>query len=426
MVLDTEAVQTMHDLEWQRTWPDLRVYIPRDELGSDAENQHFLVVRTNSGAYLAVWTMATRENAPDQRVVVSRSIDNGLTWTEPVTIDGQTDGDGRRASWGFPFVVPGTGRVYVFYNKNIGVTDSREDTTGVLRFRFSDDDGLTWSSTTFDLPIGDAAIDHPDPSQPKNWIVFQIPVVLGNDVVTGFTRWASRKYDPTPDLFKQNSEIFFLRFDNILTESDPARLKVTTLPGSGHGLRVERNDLPGVSVVQEPTLVQLADGRWLCAMRTLNGSISIAVSGDRGRTWSDTYPLRNGPGGDVMRNPIAPCPLYDLGDGRYLLLFYNNDGSANGGQHPADYKKNRYPAYVAIGRETGDRDQPLRFGTPRLFATSNGVALGPYSRTEVATYPSLLQADGVRILFYPDRKHFLLGRYLTDEWLAGCDPGAGN
>jgi hypothetical protein len=114
--------------------------------------------------------------------------------------------------------------------------------------------------------------------------------------------------------------------------------------------------------------------------------------------------------------------MYDLGDGRYLLLFYNNDGTANGGKGPSDYTKNRFPAYITIGRETGDAQQPLRFGKPKMLCTSNGVRLGPSGRTEVATYPSLLQENGLRVLFYPDRKHFLLGKYISDEWLRDCDP----
>jgi len=419
----TDAMAVFHDLEWQRTRPDLCVYIPQAEFGPDAENQHFLVVPTESGAWLAVWTMATQENHPDQRVVVARSIDKGHTWTRSVVLDGQVAGNGQRASWGFPFAVPGSRRVYVFYNKNVGITDAREDTTGVLRFRYSDDEGLTWSRAMYDLPIGHAAIDHPDPTRPKNWIVYQRPTILpGERVVAGFTRWSSRAYNPEPDLFKTDSEVFFLRFDNILTEDNPAKLTVTTLPEGDRGLRALRRDIPTVSVAQEPTVVALADGRWLCVMRTLNGAIYMALSSDGGRSWTEPHPLRSGPNGPLMLNPIAPCPLYKLRDGRYLLVFYHNDGTANGGSGPADYRRNRYPAYMTIGRETGDAEQPLRFGPPKVLCTSDGVALGPTRRTEVASYPSLLEDGEVRVFFYPDRKHFLLGRYVTDSWLEDCDP----
>ena len=120
---------------------------------------------------------------------------------------------------------------------------------------------------------------------------------------------------------------------------------------------------------------------------------------------------------------MSPSPLYRLHDGRYLLLFYNNDGTANGGKSPVDSKHNRYPVWLTVGREIpGEREHPLRFGPPKIFATSNGVLLPYTGGTQVAVYPSLIDDGGERILFYPDRKHYLLGKFITDEWLRDCDP----
>ena len=55
------------------------------------------------------------------------------------------------------------------------------------------------------------------------------------------------------------------------------------------------------------------------------------------------------------------------------------------------------------------------------LASSDGVLI-PYGGTQVAPYPSLVDDGQERTLFYPDRKHYLLGKYLTDDWLADCDP----
>ena len=66
---------------------------------------------------------------------------------------------------------------------------------------------------------------------------------------------------------------------------------------------------------------------------------------------------------------------------------------------------------------------PIRFSPPKVFTTSDGHSLGVGGRTEVATYPSLLEDGDDRILFYPDRKHFLLGKHITDEWLSDCAQG---
>ncbi len=422
--------------EWKRTQPDLAVYLPADLEGDDAANQHFNVVVTPSGAFLGMWTTSTYENASDQRVVCSRSTDRGHTWTKPQMIDGPKPGDATRtglASWEFPIIAPGVlpdggHRIYCFYNKNVGIDDARPDTTGALRCRYSDDDGITWSEQTYDYPIEPNAISHPDPNVPANWIVYQnVFTTAEGHVLAPFTRWASNTFDPAVklslSLLEHWSEICFLRFENILTEPDPSKLIVTTWPKTPHGLQVEYPNRPGVSVAQEPTVQALSDGRLICVMRTMVGLNYYALSEDDGRSWDVPRPLRYEPGGNPILNPISPSPLYRLADGRYLLLFYNNDGTANGGKSPIDSKNNRYPVWLTVGREIpGEKDHPLIFGVPKIFASSDGVLIPGTGGSQVATYPSFVDDGNDRILFYPDRKHFLLGKRITDEWLKDCDP----
>lgn len=430
----------MNDLylenEWERTEPDLLAYVPKAFAGAGACNQHFLVVKTPPGTFLGFWTQSTFENAGDQRVVCSRSDNRCLTWSPPQVIDGPQPGDADGtglASWGFPIVAPNLlandgHRVYYIYNKNVGIDDAREDTTGAVRCRYSDDDGVTWSEAFIDFPIAPSAISHPDPAVPPNWIVYQnIFVTPEGQVLAPFTRWASNTYDPAVklglNLLEHWSEIWFLRFENILNERDPAALVVSTFPEARHGLRVENPWRPGVSVAQEPTVQALSDGRLICVFRTLRGVNYFALSEDDGRSWDEPRVLRYEPGGNPILNPMAPSPLYRLHDGRYLLLFYNNDGTANGGKSPVDSKHNRYPVWLTVGREiAGEKDHPLRFGPPKIFATSNGVLLPHTGGTQVAVYPSLVDDGEQRILFYPDRKHYLLGKFISDDWLRDCDP----
>ena len=410
-----------HAGEIQRTKPDLIVYRPKGEF-IQGENQHFLVTPLPSGRLLAVWTQSTRENADDQSIVNATSDDGGKTWTAPRKLDGAGPDDPPRtglASWGFPILAPKLGRVYVFYNKNVGIQDTREDTTGVMRGRYSEDAGRTWSET-FDLPIAPGALSHPDPKVPQSWIVYQRPILAADGVpIAGFTHWGSAGRFGKIGLFEMDSEIRFLRFENLLTEKDPKRLRVTTWPKSDHGLRVPREDKPQVSVVQEPSLVVLPDERLFCVMRTLNGYVAWAQSRDHGRTWSKAEPLRYRDGGDLVLQPISPCPLYPLRDGRFLLLFHNNDGTAHGGKGPGDYKKNRYPAYLAVGHYRPEARQPVWFEQPKELMSSDGVVLGPSRRTEVATYTSFTDYRGRYILWYPDRKHFLLGKYIEPDRYAG-------
>ena len=429
--------------EWKRTQPDLTVYRPATENGFDSVNQHFLVIVSPAGAWLAFWTRSADEGQANQHVVCSRSEDYGRTWDAPRVIDGPAGGTGGMApdqsqgswhvpeveqdnidiaSWGFPIVVGR--RIHFFYSKNTGKTDFRYDMSGVLRMRFSDDDGRTWSAETHDYAVADKAIDNPDPAVNKNWIVWQVPCrTAGGMVIAPYTRWSSPKCHGAG-----GSESFFFRFENIQAELDPGRLVIRTHPETPHGLTVPSASCPANSYCEEPAVAGLSDGRIFCVMRTALGVIFWSVSGDDGRTWSTPAPLLDRPGGRFLLNPVSPCPIYRMRDGRFLLLYYNNDGSANGGKVPAGYKyfrNNRYPAFITVGRERlDDPVQPLHFGPPKRFATSDGVPIGPGARTSVAAYPSLLEDGDRRVLFYPDRKHFLLGRHLTDDWLAECDPDA--
>ena len=75
------------------------------------------------------------------------------------------------ACWGFPIVAEQFSRVYCFYMQNDGIAEVRYDLCGALRGKYSDDDGVTWSDDTIDLPIRRTIIDSPDPEVPVNWIV---------------------------------------------------------------------------------------------------------------------------------------------------------------------------------------------------------------------------------------------------------------
>lgn len=421
--------------EHLRTNPDIVIHAPDDPNGPDGQNQHLNAIVTPGGAYLATWTSATVEAADNQRVMFSRSADRGRTWTTPALLDGAFPGEAPgtgMASWQFLIACPGvlaggSSRIWCFYNKNVGVDDGRAADTGVLRGRYSDDDGVSWSTDTFDFPIAPNAISHPDPSVPPIWIVYQNPTPLPDgSVIAGFTRWASDAWDKGVGMLERLSECCFLRFENILTEAEPSKLVVTTWPEGEHGLQVESPFRPGVSVAQEPTVQPLPDGRLICVMRTLKGMLYCALSEDGGRSWDEARPLLYGPGGEPVKNPMAPAPLYRLRDGRYLLVFFNNDGSGHGGSGPTDAPNVRNPAWVTVGRFVPcEKDNPIRFGRPKVLADTGWVAAPGTNRTQVATYCSLVEDERDRLIFYPDRKTYLLAKRVTDEWLADCDPGSG-
>lgn len=328
--------------EWKRTNPDLKVYVPGGENTFDAVNQHFLVSATQEGTWFATWTRSADEGFENQHIACSRSEDRGWTWSRPVVIDGPEGAEDRRhqaviqsdgnwvapkvekdytgiASWCFPVFAYATGRIYVFYNKCIGRTDFRYDMSGAMCMRYSEDDGKSWSEHIYQYPIESKAIDHPDPTVNKNWIVWTQPMVTSKgNVIAPYSRWSSPKCG-----CPGGSESFFFHFENILTEPDPEKFRIVTYPREPHGLRVPACERPATSWCEEPIIVELSDGRLFCIMRTDHGVIYSSISSDQGKTWTPPIPLMNKPAGDFLLNPVVPCPIYKLRDGRYLLLYYH-------------------------------------------------------------------------------------------------------
>ena len=427
--METTTQRSMHRLPALAKYQaDYVVYVPERQKGERTSNQVFLVTVTRRGTFLAVWTQASVENHDDQGIVISRSLDRGITWSEPKRIAGKnmkSDPEyvalnDNQASWAFPFIVPSTGRIYVFWEQNFGQADPLKDVTGKLAFRYSDNDGVTWSDKIRYLPIRRSAIDHPDPDFPYvNFNPWQSPIITSQgEVMVGITRWGSAERYKEKHLFLLESEIWFLRFDNILTENDPDKITITTLPDGEHGIRVSRPDRPEISVAQEPSIQSLSDGRLICIMRTMTGYIYYSLSNDGGHSWQEAKPLCYSEGGQPLRQPISPCPMYKTRDGRFFIVFHNNDGSAWGGKGPEDWKKNRTPAYIAVGREVPHtKGQPLIFNRPKLLVENDRIPDGPRGRTSIATYPSYFEYCGKHYFWYPDRKHYLLGKLLTEELL---------
>lgn len=395
---------------------DFVLYIPHLADGSDTCNQHVTVLPLPTGEFLATWTMGSLEGGNDQHIVISRSVDGCKTWSEPEYFAGPKD-DGFIASWSFPFMVPHTGRIYMFYNKHRGIVDFHHQWTGQLWFRYSDDFGYTWSKAYTHLRIERNSYSHSHPEMDPNWIAYQPPIITSaGDVMVGFTHVATKALE------KENyssSEVRFLRFDNILTEQDAAKLKVTTLPANGaDGLRIEDPRFPGMSLLQEATIQNLSDGRLFSVMRSATGFVIYSISEDNGATWSKPEPLRYFNGGDKVRHPIIPCPLYKLRDNRFILVFHNNCGDANHGRHVSDWCRNRRPVYLAIGRELPHaQGQPIIFKKPVLLADNDRIPISRKQLTEIGTYTSLFELGDKVYFFFPDRKHFLLGKILSDNIL---------
>ncbi len=411
------------DKELQRTKPDYVVYVPGSDDGSthDTGNEHFQVFDGPDGSLMAVWTQSTKEGHGDQRVAFARSDEEGKTWSKPQIIAGPVPPEtGDQASWQFPLVSM-SGRIYVVYNKHIGVNDVFQHTTGLMAGIYSDDNGETWSDEQL-IPMRRSIWDHPDESVPANWIVWQRPRRLSRDkFFVGFTRWVSqeKRHPPPVDCWIAHESVTeFMRFENIDEDPEPRDLEISWFAADEDALTAPYPEHPEVSVIQEPSLVLLPDGSLFCVMRTPTGSPYWSVSNDTGETWSEPAPLLQTDDGQPLAHPHSPCPIYPLEDGRYIFFHHNHDGHFEG-YGPYDTTWHRRPIYARVGEFRQGARQPVWFSEPKLLMDNDGVAIGyKGGRADMAMYASFTIRDGQWVLWYPDRKFFLLGKRITPAWRA--------
>ena len=430
---DTNFIATAADLkariatQLHITRPDYVVFVPEvaGDRVSDTGNEHFLVFDGPDRSLMAVWTQSSAEAQPDQHIAFARSSDEGRTWSKPRIIAGPNKaGAGLMASWGYPLVSK-TGRIYVLYSQHIGKYDSFYHHTGWLHGVSSDDNGVTWSQPR-NIPVARSRHDNPDASCPPNMLCWQKPLRLGKDgrYFAGFTRWTSfavRK-NPTPAWISADARVEFMRFENVDDNPAVEDLRIRWFAANEQALAVPFPGHPEVSACQEPSLVKLPDGRLFVVMRTAAGSPFWSVSANGGETWATPRQLLRRDGGEPLLHPLSPCPIYDVGgntagSGRYVLFIHNHDGHYQN-YGPTDTGRHRRPIYLVRGHYQLGADQPIWFEEPKFFCDHDGTSLGKpgtAGRTDLALYGSFTVRQGRPVLWYPDRKFFLLGRDIPTE-----------
>ncbi len=407
--------------DWQRTRPDHVVYLPKTAGGPDEFADHVHVFDTPGGDMMCIWTQGQFESAANCHTVYSRSLDGGRSWAAPKPL-AQVESPNLCRGLGFP-LISRSGRLYCLYARHKGFNDLGV-WAGPLRVHTSDDDGGTWHDSGVEIPWRRTRFDHPDPTVDPHNIVWQQPIRDAKDrMIVGFSRWSSLMVFPQPLGGNRNhldTHCELMRFDNIDEGPDPKDIQITWLPDEegtiGVSPGIEPEASRGYSLAEEPGIVLLPDGRLWMNMRTVTGSIWYTVSDDDGHSWRQTEPLRYRDGGQRMLHPKSPDPIYRLNDGRYLLFYANRDGH-DGDTGPWDMEARR-PVCIAVGQFRPEAHQPIWFSQAKLLMDTQRVRIGVQNLLMMAMYSSLTERDGERIVWYADRKHFVLGKDIPDEMLA--------
>ena len=419
-------VQATIQRELGRTNPDYVAYVPAswDDSTDDSHNEHFLTFDGPDGSLMAVWTQAwvLPGKGHVNRIVFSRSEDEGVTWSPPRLVAGPADRDDptHMTSWGFP-MVSRSGRIYVIWNQNQGIAGWILFHTGAMSGCYSDDNGATWSEAQ-DIPMPHSPYDDPEGKIPAEWIVWQRPMRdLAGGYIVGYSHWVNRAVatlKETESWPQIESVVEFMRFENVDDDPEPRDLRIRYSAWGEDALRVPHFRYPLLSVTQEPSLVRLPDERLFCAMRTNSGYIWYSLSDDDGETWCSPRPLLRRDHGRPLLHPVSCAPIYGLSDGRYVLFHHNHTGDRD--RRPEATHGPRRPIYLVRGEFRPTAEQPLWFSDSKLFMDTDGVGMDgtPETNSDLSLYASFTTRGGNDVLWYPDRKFYLLGKRIRPDFLA--------
>ncbi|MEO5999749.1 MAG: sialidase family protein [Chitinophagaceae bacterium] len=329
-------------------------------------DQPYAVV-LKDGSWLCVYTTgATAEGTGGQHIVSCNSKDQGKTWTKTVAIENPGT---ESASWAMPYLTK-YGRVYVFYDYNgdkihelNGKKNIREDMLGWYCYKYSDDEGKTWSQR-YRLNVPVSKIDLNNDWQGKVQILWGIgkPVDVDGGMMFAFSKMAKYLIDGT--------EGWFFRCDNINSEKNPGKLKWQLFPGSGEGLKNEKLG----PINEEQNIFQLSNGTLYCMERTISGHPAESYSYNGGKTW--TVPkVPEYLTGIEMKNPRA-CPrIWKCKNGKYLFWHHNN-GSWN--------FTSRNPAWISGGIEKNGK---IIWSQPEILLYEDEIS-------KRMSYPDLIEQNG--------------------------------
>jgi len=332
------------------------------------------VVKTNDGAWLCVITTGEgKEGVSGQHIISQRSLDQGKTWTDWVDIE---PANGPEASYAVMLKSP-SGRIFVFYNHNTDNVRSaigdnppfkegmvkRVDCLGYFCFKYSDDNGKSWSKERYTIPVRAFDIDRNNPYKGNIRYFWNVGRAFTNK---GSAYVPLIKVGGFGKGFYTSSEGVLLQSTNLLTIENPAKAKWITLPDGDIGLRTPQFGGP---IAEEQSYSVLSDGSLFCVYRTIDGSSAYSYSRDGGHTWEASQYMKYADG-RCIKHPRAANFVWKCENGKFLY-WYHNHGGRFIKEHPNRETmaySNRNPVWVAGGIEVDSPNgKTIKWSQPEIL-----------------------------------------------------------
>ena len=327
-------------------------------------------VRTPKGDLLLMFPVGNHYAAAAGKandLLAYRSKDDGKTWTGP-TVAFDID----YSQHGFiPLVPRGSKRIYAFGTQPIPSAYSREKgqrENTPIGFRWSDDDGHTWSDVSLIRPSND-----------PSFLGMSVTRMCETDKGTWILGSHAADWSTTPLTTRQ----YLLRSAD---QGKTWRLLPGARPGGWFAPDFERMD--------EGRPIHVGGDEVYFMARTPTGRLWESRSLDDGRTWSDPTPSQ-------QIHPDAPPMIFHLSDGQTMVSLHHNrhiKTQYEGLNGTMDGMRDRAEIWVSLSTDRGRTWTEPRF----LFANAtkpNPAKNGWFNHN--VSYLDAVIDDGVIHIFCP-------------------------
>ena len=316
-------------------------------------------------------------------MIAYRSSDRGESWSGPrvaFVIDYNQHGF-------VPLIPRGTSRIYAFGTQPIPgkwVPEKGAHENAPIGYRWSDDDGRTWSQVKLIEPVND-------------------PRFLGMSVMrmceTDSGAWIIGAHEGDWSKRPLQTRQYLLRSE------DRGKTWLALPAARPNGWFVKE-----FGRMDEGRPINLGHGKVLALFRTPQGHLWSARSNDDGRTWSEPAPT-------PLVHPDAPPMLFHLADGKTLVAFHHNRHARTqytGLTANMEGQKDRSELWVAMSTDEGRSWTEPRFVLANALVPQKDIAWYDHQ----CSYADLV-VDGENLhLFLPHRWEHVLHLRLKASDLA--------